>query len=61
MLLDRILVVRGEIRWGIASIYSQICHRVSESVMYKLVKQYRTAICHLNGVGPAFIAEQTRS
>ncbi|WP_370299013.1 hypothetical protein [Pontibacterium sp.] len=61
MLLGGNLVVKGEIRSGVASLYSQIGHRLSESVMYKLAEQYSNAIRHFNGVGTAFIAEEARS
>jgi len=50
MLVGVNLVVKSKIQLDVSSLYSQICHAVSESVMYKFVKQYSTAIRHVNGV-----------
>lgn len=61
MLLGGNLVVKSKIQSDVASIYSQISHRLSESVVYKLAEQYSNAIRHVNEEGTAFIAEETRS
>ena len=57
MLVGGNLVVRGDAHWDIASIYSQICLMLSESVMYKLAEQSNIAICHFNEKCAAHLAK----
>lgn len=61
MLLGGNLVVKSEIRWGVASSCSHIRHGLSEGVIYKVAEQYRNAIRLFNRVGIAFIAKEACS